>query len=307
MSSILSSLSPDVHADLNLVTLEGLLNGTAAKHSNVSFPAEAADAVGAGGFDMILLNHENVLDSGVDALKATVAAAKSKGLSSAGVSVDGAQPKLFNVNGVSGALLCYTETLSAKGKETLKQNLGTVALLNGDQIVADITAARAQGAKVVVVSLHWGKTDAKSITNAQKETAKKLAQAGADVIIGANTAAVLPIEMIQTTDSNGTLRKTLVAYSLGTLLNDDRSSRSVISGVLLHIRFHVTNRGVTMDEITYTPTYIWKQKINGKTAYRVLNSAAEAPAEMNDDQKKYMSNALALIDKTLADGPANRR
>lgn len=309
-SSIFSAISPSVTGDIKLATLEGLLNGTVSKYNNIAFPQAAAAALKTAGFDTLLLNNVHALDYGTDVLTKTIDTANAAGLACAGVNAAGAKEKVFSLNGVSVALLAYADALSSRSKENAKNHSAdVVSLIDAEKIMADIRAARAGGASLVVVSLHWGKEDAENVTNAQKEMAEKLAAAGADIILGANTETVLPIEMIESKSETGKTHKTLVAYSMGTLLTDSRASRSIISGILLHVRVTVTpsDGKVTFDEVTYTPTYIWKQKANGKMQFKILDSSAQAPSEMSAEQKKYMGNALNYIDKMLANGPAIRK
>lgn len=309
LNDVFSSLTPYIHADVNLAPLEGLLNGTTEKYSNIQYPGESAAALSAAGFDTLLLNNEHVLDYGLDGLNKTVSAAKTAGLSCAGVSAQGAKEKIFSFNGMKVALLAYLDALSSRGKENVKDASGVVTLYELSQVEKDIAAAKEAGASLVIVCLHWGKESAESVTNSQKEAAKKIAAAGADIILGVNPSTVLPMEMIETLQDGGRVRKTLAVYSLGTLLTDSRASRSIVSGLLLHIKVTVSPQlqQVTFDSIEYTPTYIWNQKINGKTIYKVLCSADTAPDEMNADQKKNMGNALKYIDKVLENGPATRR
>ncbi len=309
LNDVFSSLTPYIHADINLAPLEGLLNGNAEKYSNIQYPGESAAALSAAGFDTLLLNHEHALDYGLDGLSKTISAAKTAGLSCAGITAEGAKDKIFSVNGMKVAMLAYVDALSSRGKENVKDAPGAVVLYDLSQVEKDVAAAKKAGASLVIVCLHWGKESAESATNSQKEAAKKIAAAGADIILGVNPSSVLPLEMIETTQNGGSVRKTLAAYSLGTLLTDSRASRPIVSGLLLHIKVTVSPQlqQVTFDSIEYTPTYIWNQKLNGKTIFRVLCSADAAPDEMSADQRKNMGNALKYIDKVLENGPATRR
>ncbi len=303
---VLSAIAPNVTGDLRLTTLEGLLSGTAQKYANTSILPQAADALASAGFNIALLNHKSVLDRGTEAAQDTVAALKSAGLSAYGVNVTGAGSDIITVNGLKVAILAYTDSLNSKGKSVYAENSLLVRLFSVDTAVQDIQTVRANGAQFVIVSLRIGKENTESVSEIQRETMRKLSSAGADLIIGANPASVLPVELLVTADADGKRRETLTAYSLGSLVTDSRASRAAISGLLLHVSVTVYPKSgdVEWDSITYTPTYVWKQKISGKTQFRVLPSAEESPEKMNDEQKKYMSNALKYITKMLTDSPA---
>ncbi len=303
---VLSAIAPYVTGDLRLTTLEGLLSGTAQKYANTSILPQAADALASAGFNIALLNHKSVLDRGSEAAQDTVNALKSAGLSTYGVNVTGAGSDIITVNGLKVAILAYTDSLNSKGKSVYAENSLLVRLFSVDTAVQDIQTVRENGAQFVIVSLRIGKESTESVSETQRETMRKLSSAGADLIIGANPASVLPVELLVTADADGKRRETLVAYSLGSLVTDSRASRAAISGLLLHVSVTVYPKSgdVEWDSITYTPTYVWKQKIGGKTQFRVLSSAEEAPEKMNDEQKKYMNNALKYITKMLTDSPA---
>ncbi len=305
---VLSAIAPYVTGDLRLTTLEGLLSGTAQKYANTFILPQAADALASAGFSIALLNHKSVLDRGTEAAQNTVDALKSAGLSAYGVNVTGAGSDIITVNGLKVAILAYTDSLNSKGKSVYAENSLLVRLFSVDTAVQDIQTMRANGAQFVIVSLRIGKESTESVSEAQRETMRKLSSAGADLIIGANPASVLPVELLVTADADGKRRETLAAYSLGSLVTDSRASRAAISGLLLHVSVTVYPKSgdVEWDSITYTPTYVWKQKISGKTQFRVLPSAEEAPEKMNDEQKKYMSNALKYITKMLTDSPAKQ-
>ena len=68
----------------------------------------------------------------------------------------------------------------------------------------------------VVVSAHWGIEHSGYLTHKQRRWAKKLCNAGADIIIGHHPHVLQPVESIRTRDG----RDTVVLYSLGNLVTD---------------------------------------------------------------------------------------
>ena len=171
----------------------------------------------------------------------------------------------------------------------------------------DILSARNQGARCVIVCVYWGRADAVSVTASQKNTARSLAEMGADVILGVRPSRVLPMEKITTIGQDGKNRDTFVAYSLGTLLSESREGYD-ISGILLHLNITCDEQGqVRVDSAEYTPTYIWRQTVDKKIQYRVVCSADPTPDDMSDQQKEVMSRALNRIQNTLKDSPVSQR
>ncbi|HPS82092.1 MAG TPA: hypothetical protein PLP25_09575, partial [Candidatus Limiplasma sp.] len=74
---------------------------------------------------------------------------------------------------------------------------------------------------------------------------------------------------------------------------------------LLHISmaYDLAADQLNFSELTYTPTYVWRGKIDGKTTYRVLRSNAEPPAFVDSDQQNVMERCLKLVRDALQGSP----
>lgn len=309
-ASIVDTLAYSVYSDINIVTLNNLLTLQGAEYADVNTVPETLDALKKLGIDYALLNHGRILDKGEEGLNATAQHLNTAGIAWGGVdNVDAqGQVKLISLNGAQIAILGYAEAVSTKTKEEAEMT-GRLTLLDAARVGQDIALARKQGADFVMVSLHWGKSDAGSVTEYQRELAHQIAEYGADLIVGTGTDAVLPIEMIETVDAKGRMRQTLTAYSLGTLLSEKRDTRAQVSGMMLNMRLTVNMEEdyAHYDAITYTPTYVWKQEMAGKIIFRILPSQMAAPDGMIQRQQEIMGRALTLIDDVMASGPAVRR
>ena len=305
---IVSGLSSRVCADMNLVTLPQLINTADRKYGDTLTVSEAADAVRALGADQVILGTEHILDQGTQGAVDTVAALSSRGISCEGVTVGAAaQNRVIQLNGGGVAILSYTDVLTAKGKNALRNNASILQSFDLETARRDIQWARSQGARCVIVCLYWGRADASSVTNAQRNTVKSLAEMGADIILGTRPGRVLPMEIISCVGEDGRAREAFAAYSLGTLLTESREGFD-ISGILLHLDVTCDTYGnVRVTRAEYTPTYIWRQAVNGKTQYRVLCSADPAPAGMSDQQKQVMQRALNRIQTALQGSPVTQR
>lgn len=307
---VLSLIGQKIMADYNLVTLPNLLNTTDLKYADVNAPEAILDALLSGGFDDVLLNTEHIFDQGTEATEITARAIMARGFSCGGVNAgDALQNRMIYLNGAKIAMLAYTDTLTNKGNNALETQAGRnmLATFDLDHAKGMIQSAKAQGANCIIVMIHWGREDTTSITNAMREKAQALAEMGADIILGSHPSRVLPIEMIETRDKNGNDRQTLVAYSMGTLLTESRDGYD-ISGILLHLDVTCDTQGnVRFNSIQYTPTYIWRQSIEGKMQYRVVCSADLPPVGMDSKQIEVMGRALKRIQDTLADCPVFQR
>ena len=85
-----------------------------------------------------------------------------------------------------------------------------------------------ENADVVIVSCHWGIEYDYHPNTFQKNMAKQLADAGADVIIGTHTHTLQDVEYIQRADG----KRTLVAYSLGNFVSGMLEESCQLEGML---------------------------------------------------------------------------
>ena len=124
-------------------------------------------------------------------------------------------PRIVPVRGLRVAFLAFTALFNVD----LNRRPGElwVCPLDPDRAVAAVRRARTL-ADAVVVSLHWGVEYRHEPTPRQRDLAGRLAEAGADLILGHHPHVLQPVEVIE---RNG--RRTLVAYSLGNFVsNQDR-------------------------------------------------------------------------------------
>ncbi len=309
-TEILSLLEGEMTGDLSLVTLENL-TVPEDKVSALNAPEAVMDMLRAAGVDAVALGFPKAYDKGYTGLVRTVEAAVARDLDVIGAYIDQEDAdtlRLYTVNNVDVALLHYTSSVSSAGTKAIGQDGAYYALPEADiaQMTADIRRARDAGADVVIVSLNWGKVSASKPTNAQKELAQQLADAGADVIVGAGSRVVQPVTWLTAKQGDGTIRHTLCAWNLGSLLNDSRKDGNV-AGMLLQLSIAFDGDSVSFERVSYTPTYIWRYKLDGQYQYRVAVADQTPPDGMGDDQTSYMEKALRNIQKYLDGSPITLR
>lgn len=299
-SETLSLLAGEMTGDLTLLTFENLVIPTA-KVSSLITPPEMLDTLKTVGVDALALGFSQSYDQGGTGLDSTIQEAESRGLTVAGA-FDGeaadAQPPIFTLQGVRVAVLHYADALSSKGKSAMRKDgrSHAVPLMDADTLAADIAGARAQGAQMVIVSLNWNSVKRSTPTKDQQTFAQQAADAGADLIVGVANA-VQPVTWLTAADG----RRVLCAYSLGKLLNAGRNDGEV-AALLLQLTMTCGPDGqVTVNRAAYTPTYIWRYRLDGKYYYRVVASDRPSPMGMGDDQTKYKDKALANLQKILGE------
>ena len=311
-TDIMALLRDEMESDLTMLSLENITYDGAAV-SALNAPSAVMDMLAGAGVDVVALGFPKALDKGLEGLQATVEVAGSKGLATLGAyanQADADQLRMFTLDNVGVAFLHYTDTVSAAGKKILVNNGYALPMTHIDGIpdgmFADIRSARAAGADVVIVSLHWGKLSASKPTGAQKELAQLLADAGADIIVGTGSRVVQPLTWLTSRDSSGNIRQTLCAWSLGSILNESRKDGNVL-GLLLQLQISFDGKSLSFEKACYTPTYIWRYKQDGQYHYRIVASDQTAPDGMSDDQIGYMEKALRNLQKYLGDSPVTLR
>ena len=122
-----------------------------------------------------------------------------------------------------------------------------------------IEQAREQ-ADVVVVSAHWGVENTHEVTDGQRAFAQKLADWGADIVIGTHPHVVQPIETVTSSDG----REVPVAYSLGNFVSaQDRVDNMV--GIVLGFEVTKTTQPggeseIAIDNISATPVVMFYER-----------------------------------------------
>lgn len=311
-SRIFFSISQELQGDIGLATLENTLIDNS-KLTETNTTKEVLHDLAATGLDMLSLGHEHILDLGLAGLQETAAAVRAAGFSPLGIKTDNQDTQnhlITDVQGVRIAFLHYSEIISSAGKKAVKTDNCAYALpaYQPETVAADVQSARAQGAQLVIVMMHWGTDEQTKVTSAMKENAQAIANAGADLIFGAHSKAALSIEYLTGTRSDGTNRPTLVCYSLGGLLTSSRDTTNIAGMILkMQIGFDPAVGMVSFDKVEYVPTYIWRTKENGQYVYQVLPSDQPAPDSMDTKQRDVMQRSLERINKLLTDSPAKLR
>ncbi len=298
LDEVFSLLAGEMTGDLTLVTLENLVY-EGGKVSDLIAPEAALHMLRSASVDAVSLGFAKALDKGTEPLLETAGEARAAGMQVLGAyareAESAAVSRIVEMGGVKLALLHYTDNLTSAAK---KKVAGSEWMLpTAARAPQDIAEARQLGADVVIVSLHWGKSGTSNVTKAQRELAQQLADAGADVIVGAGSRIVQPAVWLTRADGG----ETLCCYSLGSLLSDSRTDAGV-AGMLLQLTIHVDASGhVTIPTAAYTPTYIWRYKQDGSYHYRVVASDVAAPDGMDESQQNSRARAMRNTAKYLGE------
>lgn len=182
------------------------------------------------GFDVFSIANNHTLDKGTDGLSACLDYWDSHPEAVVCGAYRNAEDKenirVKNFGGIDFSFLSYTESLNGlslpAGSELIIGDLNNI-----EGMEADIVAAK-EISDVCVVALHWGVENSDVISDYQRIIAGRLAEAGADIIIGNHPHVLRDIEEIEREDGG----VTLCAYSLGNFISAQSVGQNLIGGVL---------------------------------------------------------------------------
>jgi poly-gamma-glutamate capsule biosynthesis protein CapA/YwtB (metallophosphatase superfamily) len=241
-------------ADLAICHVETPLTAKApSSFPTFSAPVQLAAAIRRAGWDACSTASNHTLDQGPDGVRQTLRALDRQGIAHTGSALARRPPLLLDVGGVKVALLAYAQV-------HYQDVAGAPWLVNAVDrdarpILAEARRARALGAQVVIVNVHWGEEFVREPTADQLALAGRFARSPLiTAIVGQHAHVVQPIRVIAGMP---------VLFGEGNLLSaqakDDTpklpaESQDGLIG-LLRIRVPAHGRPV-LRRIDYVPVYV---------------------------------------------------
>lgn len=181
------------------------------------------------GFDVFSMSNNHVLDHGEEGLLATLRFWDSQeGIVRYGAYRDEADMnniRTVTVNNVTFAFLGYTE--HTNGLSLPSGSPCRVTYLSELDLIEQQVRRADEIADVVVVSPHFGKEISNEVTESQRETAKKLVEWGADLIIGTQPHTAQELGFIERSDGT----KGFCFYCLGNFVSAQADPKALV-GIL---------------------------------------------------------------------------
>jgi Putative enzyme of poly-gamma-glutamate biosynthesis (capsule formation) len=255
-------------ADVAICQLETPLGAGLSHGFIMGAPAAFATGLRRAGFDGCSTANNHTFDQNLAGVQDTRRIMAQVGLRAAGPGPDAShtgQPAIYRANGFTIAQLSYSYTLDNTVGNTkhvpteapwAASSLYDVIGVSG--IEADARAARARGADLVLVSMHWGEEQDQRPTSEQRRFATELLSSGSvDYIIGNHPHVVQPCERID---------GRMVNYSLGNALSDQtagivayggtKSTEAAQDGVIALVTFLRDAVGKVRSTEKFQPTRV---------------------------------------------------
>ena len=181
------------------------------------------------GADVVSLANNHVYDYGESALIDTLKTLEDKGIPYVGAGrnlEEASKPVSFIVNDTKITILSATQIERQDHPDTkgaTESSAGTFRCWNPDRLIEAVALAR-QNSDYVIVYIHWGTENTTEIDWAQRDQAKMIAEAGADLIVGDHPHCLQPLAYVNDVP---------VIYSLGNFWFNSRQ----VDTCLLEVEF----------------------------------------------------------------------
>ncbi|MEU1022877.1 CapA family protein [Streptomyces sp. NPDC005900] len=239
-------------ADLGICHFEpvvGKPDGPFQSYPDFLVPPQIATAVKDVGYDQCSTASNHTLDHGPAGVTRTLNTLDKAGLRHTGSARSAAEadkPLITEVKGVKVAQIAFA--FGFNGREVPKDKPWLVNQNDFGRISAAEKKARAAGAEVVILSIHWGRENQPNASGPQLALARRIArETGIDLVIGHHAHVVQPMEKVD---------GTWIAYGLGNqIARHDVPSGLTEEGVIGWFEF--VKRGGKWDvEAKYVPTFV---------------------------------------------------
>ncbi|MGE7686134.1 CapA family protein [Peribacillus simplex] len=266
-------------------------------NSNTSGVQAVKDA----GFSVMSLANNHMMDYEEQGLLDTIDEFKSTDMHYVGVGSNTTEAKnsidYADVNGVRVATLGFTDVY---GKDAVSKT-DKAGLLNSNpdllfEMIGKARDAKQGNADLVVVNMHWGQEYSTSTTARQKDLAKAIIDAGADIIIGHHPHVLQSFDVY---------KDGIIFYSLGNFIFDQGWTRTKDSAM---VQYHLAEDGkatidvvpLQIEEATPRPA---TSSIDKSRVYRQLTKETSEKAQWS---KKEDRIEITLDHKKIIDHKAQR-
>lgn len=319
------------NADYSLANLETTLAGNDvyqySSYPTFNSPDELADALKNAGFDLLSTVNNHSFDKSDLGVNRTLSTLKEKGFDTVGTRYNSSDKEYIikDINNIKVGITSYSYGDVKNDNKYLngikisedwedKMNVFDSSDVNKAFETISSTTDKMKDSDIQVVIIHWGIEYARSETAFQKQLAQKLCDDGVDIIIGSHPHVVEPVETITSSDGKN---ETLVIYSLGNYIsNQRRETVGAYSEDGLMVNIDISKKSnekeAKVEKVTCIPTWVNKYNNGYKNVYEIVPIEDESDLNSITSLNKYnvkqsYNNTASLIDNsdiiTVVDSP----
>ncbi len=298
-------------SDFVLGNLETVTAGKQMRYSGYPYfnsPNDYIKSLKKAGFNFLFTSNNHCLDRGETGILRTLENLSKNNISSAGTfssQRDRDSIRIISIKGIRFAIVSYTYGMN--GNYLPKRKSYMVNRISDSLLIYDIQKAKSDSVDFVLAYFHFGEEYEREPNKYQKDVVQTAIKAGADVILASHPHVLQPIEYFK---KEGKLDSGFVAYSLGNFISNQQWRYSD-AGVILQfqIKKNLTTKELQLEKVSFTPTWVFKGKIDGKREYRILPYTTSVEKYPFLSQKDFLKMSQSFEDskRTLQKYSSSRR
>lgn len=322
-NSIFDNIKPIISSlDYTIANFEGNTAGDTFNYSGYPLfncPDTIMEALHNSGFDMVLTANNHRLDMGPHGFHRTIQTAKEAKLDLIGSKskLEDKTYKILDINGIKVGFTNYTyenqkisNTVNINGIKMPKELDNLMDTYNQNNLELEkiklkqrLDTMRKDGAETIVFFPHWGEEYQSEPSSAQKALAQFLCDEKVDVIVGGHPHVLQPIDQITSSDGN---HKTLIAYSLGNFISNQRlETIENIKGewgtiFTFTLRKNLKDNSIEVASSNYIPTWVRKITKADSTLYEVVPTPSNNTETFTHNELDRLKKADLGITEVLS-------
>ena len=230
-------------------------------------PDELAADLRAVGFDLLTTANNHCLDRGKEGLFRTARTLRGAGLVQTGTYLteeERENPCIMTAGGIAFGFVAMTESVNSYDARLGGDRWAVGRVSQQERIQREIESCKSAGADVVIAFPHWGEQYMDRPVRRQREYAQRLADWGADAVIGSHPHCPEPFEWITAEDG----RRVPVAYSMSNFISN-MSGQNTEYGLFLRLDVQKGEDGISID-MSYLPTACIIQGSGGRRVHQPI-------------------------------------
>lgn len=321
--SIFKYVKPYIEkSDYSIANMEGLTSDNTKYTGYPLFnaPTTILDALKNSGFDMLLGSNNHRADGGYNTFIDSINQMEQRNLDYVGIKKSKEEKSYLvkDIEGIKVGFINYTYNTGVnKSGQTTINGIPLSSELEGlidnynqynlegekTKLKQTINNVKNDGAEFIVFLPHWGEEYYNEPRQVQKDMAQFLCNEGINVIVGGHPHVLEPITTIS---SNNGSTNTLVMYSLGNFISNQRLETMGDNQGECGIIFDFTilkdpnTNTISLKNYNYTSTWVRRYNSNGNRRYEIIPTKDINTIEgLSNNEKERITNADSLIDSIL--------